>query len=320
MPADLILILISLGICVLIPDGQILWEASDALYTGEALPAFALAVRPYGACLALSALAAWGAEALCGGKRLSLREGLRFAAGALCLGLVLSRVLYCLAGTDYYDAAWVRRLAALRFFDGGMCMTGAIAGILIAGRKHPREAALGCPVFVFGARLAELTTDSLGTGARMGFSSFLTRHVGYTDRLNVCLIEAAAALLIFAALYLRRGRKAGLTGMPLFLFLYGVSQVLMESLRRDQHMLWGFVKAQQIAAMLMAFAGLLLAAQKRKWPRILVLSLAAAAALTALEFALDRANLPDGLLYGLYIAVLAGYAFSGARAAQSGGK
>ncbi len=314
------LILIFLGACLLIPDGRVLWEAADALYTGESLP-FGFAVWPYGACLALSALLAWGVAMLLSKKRLTPGEGLRFLAGALGLGLVLSRTLYCLASTDHWDAGWLSRLAFLRFFDGGMCMTGALLGILLTGKKHPREAALACPVFVFGARLAEMRTDGLGTGIRMGAASFLTRHAGFTERLNVNLLEAAAALVIFAAVWFRRNRKEGMTGVPLFLFLYGVTQVLMESLRRDQHLLWGFVKVQQITAMVMAFAGLMEAVPKEKRLKAFLMTLGTAAALVALEFALDRANLPDGLLYGPYIAVLAAYAvgaFACARRARKG--
>ncbi len=96
--------------------------------------------------------------------------------------------------------------------------------------------------------------------------------------------------------------------MPLFFLLFGTAQILMESLRADRHMIWGFVKAQQVLAMLMATGGLVILAKRvQRIPAAVVASAAAAAAAFGLEKALDRLDISPLLLYGAYVLALGAY-------------
>lgn len=309
--------LLLLVLCIAVPDGQIIWEASDALYTDAALPPLTMKIAPYGAGLAASALIAWAVSLSLAGGRVSLRGALRWFACALALGILLSRLLYCLVETAYYNPKWISQLAALRLWDGGMAMTGALAGLLLAVKLAPEGAVLApvaAPLFVAGARLSEMFTQ-MGYGPSVYFDGVLARQVGYAVRLNVSLVEAAVALVIFACMLLlprfAARRHLALTDgrrICAFVLLYGITQILMESLRKDRHMIWGFTKAQQILAILMVLGTLLLLAKGAKEKRrVLLTTLCAAAPLVALEFALDRADVPILLLYAAYLIILIAY-------------
>ena len=315
--AAVLCVLLLFVLCCAVPDGQILWEAGDALYTGEALPPMTWRLLPYGTSLAAAAVLAWVISLGLAGKRTTLSGAVRFLMWALALGLVLSRLLYCVVETAYYNPKWFTRLAALRLWDGGMAMTGAILGILLAAKIVPEGMALAptaAPLFVAGARLAEGFTQ-VGYGLSVGFEGMLSRQVGYAVRLNVSVLEAAMALVIFACvLLLPRWAKRRALDMTdgkqlcVFLILYGVSQIFMESLRKDRHMVWGFTKVQQILAILLVLGTLLLLARDARGKRrALFITLCAAAPLVALEFALDRADVSVFLLYAAYLLILAAY-------------
>ncbi|MBP3656840.1 MAG: prolipoprotein diacylglyceryl transferase [Clostridia bacterium] len=309
--------LLLLVLCFAVPDGQILWEAGDALYTGGELPAPSVQFLPYGTGLAVSALLAWAASYVLHRRETALAAALRWFACALALGILLARLLYCAADTAYYNPEWYSRLAALRLWDGGMAMTGALLGILLAGRFAPegaRLAPVAAPLFVAGARLSEAFAQ-IGHGPSVGFSGILSRRMGFAVRLNVSLIEAVVALIILACILLlprwaaaRKVRLATGSRVCAFLLLYGVTQILMESLRKDRHMIWGFTKAQQILALLLVIGAMLYIARgKRNVRGVLIASILATIPVVILEFALDRADISIWLLYVVYIAILAAF-------------
>ena len=200
---------------------------------------------------------AWGISLLLAGKKIKLSSAASWLAWALGLGMLLARLLYCAVEPAYYNPEWFMRLAALRIWDGGMAMTGALLGMLLACRLAPEGTCLAptaMPLFVMGARLAEGVTQ-LGYGPSVGLEGVLARPVGYAVRLNVSLLEAGAALVILiCALLLPRWaerRKLRMTEgerLAVSVMLYGISQIFMESLRKDRHMIWGFTKVQQILA------------------------------------------------------------------------
>lgn len=315
--AAVLCVLLLFVLCCAVPDGQILWEAGDALYTGEALPPMTWRLLPYGTGLAAAAVAAWAISFGLAGKRTSLSGAVRFLMWALALGLAFSRLLYCVVEPAYYNPKWFARLAAMRLWDGGMAMTGALLGILLAARIVPEGLAIAptaAPLFVAGARLAEGFTQ-VGYGLSVDFEGVLTRQMGYAVRLNVSVLEAAAALFIFLCVLLlprwANRRSLEMTDskrFSAFLILYGISQILMESLRKDRHMIWGFTKVQQILAILLVLGALLfLAGDAHGRRRALCITLCAAAPLVALEFALDRADASVFLLYAVYVLILAAY-------------
>lgn len=321
--AAVLCVLLLLVLCFAVPDGQILWEASDALYTGEALPALTGHILPYGAGLAAASVLAWAVSFGLVRRRTSLQGALCWLAWALGLGILLSRLLYCVVEPAYYNPEWFTRLAALRLWDGGMAMTGALAGILLAVKLAPEGAAMAptaAPLFVAGARLSEVFTQ-VGYGPSVYFEGLLSRQVGYAVRLNVSLLEAALALVIFICVLLlprwTAKRKLKLSDgkrLCAFAILYGVSQIFMESLRKDRHMIWGFTKAQQILAILLVLGTLMILAKDGKAKRhALLITLCAAVPLVVLEFALDRADVSIWLLYGVYLLILAAYLWGACR-------
>ena len=97
-------------------------------------------------------------------------------------------------------------------------------------------------------------------------------------------------------------------GFPRSAFLFGSLMILLESLRRDGHMMWGFVHAEQVLALAVALPALLFFTVKIKkaWLSLGATALMAGA-VTALEFALDRSPISDWLLYGVFALVMAGY-------------
>ena len=316
-------ILLLLVLCFAVPDGQILWEAANALYTGDALSAFSWQAFPYGTGLAVSALIAFLFSFWLARRRVALDRALLWFACALALGTLLSRLLYCVVETAYYNPEWLSSLAGLRIWDGGMAMSGAIAGILLAGKLVPdgrRLIPAAAPLFIAGARFSELLTQ-MGYGPSVSFEGFLTLQVGYATRLNVSLLEAAMALVILICILLlprwashRRLTLGNKHGICAFSILYGISQLFMESLRKDRHMIWGFTKAQQILAILLVFGSLLyLASGKKAKCRVFLVSLCCAGCLIGLEFALDRVDVPILVLYGAYLLILAVYLWASYR-------
>jgi len=198
-----------------------------------------------------------------------------------------------------------------------MAMTGALLGILLAGKIVPKGTILAptaAPLFLVGARLAEVFTQ-VGYGPSVYFEGLLARQVGYAVRLNVSVLESATALVIFVCM-LALPRWAAKRRIVLtdgkrccaFLILYGITQIFMESLRKDRHLIWGFTKAQQIMAILMVFIALIVLARNAKEKyRAVLTTLCAVVPLVALEFALDRADVSILLLYSVYLIILVAY-------------
>lgn len=322
IPAVLCILLL-LTLCFAVPDGQVLWDAADALYTGNELSALSWRAFPYGIGLAASALLAFLFSFLLARHRVSLYRALLWFACALALGVIFARLLYCVVEPAYYNPKWFSRLAVVRLWDGGMAMTGAIAGILLAGKLIPDGMLLipvAAPLFIAGARFSEFSTQ-IGYGPSVYFEGILTRQVGYAVRLNVSLLEAAMALVILICilLLLRWASHHQITlgnkhRIGAFLILYGISQIFMESLRKDRHMIWGFTKAQQILAILLVFGSLLyLASGKKEKGRVWLVTLCCVIPLIGLEFALDRADVPILVLYGAYLLILAAYLWASHR-------
>ena len=306
-------ILLLVALCVLVPDGKILQAAQNALFARSELPEFTFAVQPYGAFLAGGALAAFLVSLWLCRREVKAADGIRFFALSLCFGLVFARVLYCVTETAYYNETWAERLAFLRIQDGGMLMTGAMLGMLLAGvivKPAKKMIPFAFPVFVCFERIGELFTQ-LGIGPKVSFLNFLSRKASkYVINLNLNLVEALAAVLLLAAVLAFRKQR----GIPFMLFLYGSVQVLMESLRQDRHVMWGFVKFQQIAVIVTALLCLTAAARTRKGAlKALALTLPAAGILIALEFALDKTDIQDWIIYAVYIAVLGAYIWLGLR-------
>ena len=149
---------------------------------------------------------------------------------------------------------------------------------------------------------------------------FIT-HGEYDDCISTYMLESLTALMIFVLLEWRRPRlKRGdvfLTGALVF----GPSQVLMESLRFDQHMRFSFVGVQHLMAFGCAAGAMLTYAfrlrKKRPGSRLFLFAILliplTVGALVGLEFMIDRSGVSKLLLYGIYILLLAFFGWTALR-------
>ncbi len=200
-----------------------------------------------------------------------------FGALAIPLGLVCARLVFCLLNLEKFTETYENPLLILRFFDGGLSMTGLLIGLLLTAlitarimkvRAGKMMDVLAVPLglFIAACRIAERFT-TLGVGKVVEENAvtkalpwlFLTETAGVATeyRMAVYRYEAIVALLIFLFIFCLflafRKQKNVMPGdlALLFFSLYGASQVLLESLRDDGHLLITFLRIAQVAAALM---------------------------------------------------------------------
>lgn len=254
---------------------------------------------------------------------------------SLALGFVFSRIFYCLM--DVNLGALMPLWAAIRVNMGGYSLFGALFGVCLAavltgwltGQKPAALLDYLVPAF-----LLFILCERLGERYIMGFGqsrtlsdtllngSFLTlEDPDYegTWKLATYYIEAFAALVLaLVALWdLRARRRPGSTFLQ-FMLLFGASQIILESLRYDQHMtVISFVRLEQVMSMaLLGVALIVLAVRNRKKHRVLSLIALIAIPLTVgagvgIEFMIDRSDISHYLLYAVFILIVGALAFMG---------
>jgi phosphatidylglycerol---prolipoprotein diacylglyceryl transferase len=238
-------------------------------------PIFGLTGYGYGLAAGVSALAYLGAALLLKRKtQVKAETILLFGLLGIPLGLIGSRLVFCAVNADYFLQAIAQPIRMLAFWDGGLSMTGMLAGLVFAALLTARirkvdfrafldAVALPMGLLIMGLRLAEGLTEGLGIGRQVEADAlagslpflFVTEKMGALElhRLAVYRYEAVFALAVFAAmLWLassKKSRKAGDLSL-LFFALYGAGQVLFESMRDDGHMVLGFIRVQQVLGLL----------------------------------------------------------------------
>ncbi len=244
---------------------------------------FGLTVWKYGLCAAVGALC-YLALARVTMRGLPTKAAAIFGPLAVALGVVCARLAYGLTEIAYFTETIEQPEKLLCFWDGGFSMTGLLLGLLLAawlaGRlgKAPIGRMLDGAMLPAGLLIAVLRMGegytSLGVGRYFdagGLTAaapwlFVASGLGNATlySLAVYRIEALIALLILAVSALwGRGAKPG--DRALFtLALYGACQLVLESLRDDGHMLWGFVRAQQAYAAAMPLTALIVWGARRK--------------------------------------------------------
>lgn len=189
------------------------------------------------------------------------------------IGLIVSRAVFCAANFNYYFLVLEQPWKMLNFWDGGYSMAGLMLGLVIAALLSARINKLGFRAFldaavlpmgllVFGLRLAEGLTENLGVGSQVEAGAlaqslpvlFISEKFGAIElhRLAVFRYEAAFALVLLGAMFLFRrnqNRRGGDLAM-LYFALYGAAQIVFESMRNDGHMVYSFVRVQQVLALL----------------------------------------------------------------------
>lgn len=303
-----------------------MWEdAVKTYFLGVEVYAFGL-YAALGAALALIALGLLA-------RRARFRPGTTALTGALAIlcGFAVSRLFFCLM--DRSLGGPVPLSGMLMVTGGGYSMMGALAGACLGAAlaaKWTGQSAARLLDHLAPALLLFIACERLGEGSVEGFGlsrplvgdllkgSFLAVEGEYDWALATYLLESFTALALALVMLrdLSRSRRPGYT-MILFLLLFGASQVILESLRFDQHMCISFVGLQQVMAMMMlggAVIGLALRRMKERkklaMAALIVLPVAVGAGV-ALEFMIDRTTISRYLLYALFIAAMAAPAWLG---------
>ncbi len=212
--------------------------------------------------LMLAVMGGW-----CHARKLGYGVFIRFAALAVPLTLLCSRALFVLADCTYYLTTLSNPALALRFWDGGYSLVGAVLGFMLAawlGEKATRlpgkplldGAALALPLGILVERLCEPGTD-MGMGKAIATPAFM--FLGVEDPLTgewvhpVFYYEAAVAGILFVVLLICALRRKKTTGslLGIFTVLFAATQIFFECMRNDNHMVVHFVPVQQVAELLM---------------------------------------------------------------------
>ena len=270
--------------------------------------------------LMLAVMGGW-----CHARKLGYGVFIRFAALAVPLTLLCSRALFVLADCTYYLTTLSNPALALRFWDGGYSLVGAVLGFMLAawlrekatrlpGKPLLDGAALALPLGIFVERLCEPGTD-MGMGKAIATPAFM--FLGVEDPLTgewvhpVFYYEAAVAGILFVVLLICALRRKKTTGslLGIFTVLFAATQIFFECMRNDNHMVVHFVPVQQVAELLMLLTVLgcwtkRLAKKGTKKSQIMLiwLTVIVCVALTVfMEFRIDRGSMK--LLYYSVIAL-----------------
>ncbi len=262
----------------------------------------------YGLCVSLAAAALL--IGMAASRKLPRGTVQLFGCLGIVLGIAGARLLYCICNVSTFTETFENPWLMLCYFDGGLSMPGMLAGLIAAAALTARirrlsfahvmdTLCLPLGVSIALMRFGEQFTD-LGVGKAVdeGFATthlpwlFLQSRMGKAIefRLNVWGYEAIIGLLICLITllaYRSLRRREGETAL-FFFALYGASQVMLESMRDDGHMLLIFLRVGQLAAALMAIIPifLLLGRARRKWLYSLIMLLCIAL-VVVLEFSLD---------------------------------
>lgn len=283
---------------------------------------FGAPVTAYGAGMALALLATL---ILCGAY-LRLRgdkaqRALYLAVAGIPLSWLMSRIVFVVANITYYTVTLSNPSLALRFWDGGYSLTGAVMGLLLAAAvltrvmKLPRglfadAVGFAAPVGVIIARLFEPGTG-MGLGRPISYDWLL--FLGVDDGMGdvvypIFYIEAAVAAMIFLVLVAWTLRKRGAIRSGdtalVSMTLLGACQIVLESMRNDGHMVVHFIRIQMVLSLVALLVGLIVFSRRlilrggMKKSQQLVLWLVTIACIglaVFMEFRVDRGS--NKLLY-----------------------
>lgn len=261
--------------------------------------------------------AAAGAAVMMAGVRIagrSMPKGTAsiFTALGVVLGVLGARLLYCLCNASVFIETYENPWLMLCFWDGGFSWLGLIAGLIAAAALTARiqelhmadvldAAAVPAGLMLAALRLGEpLTELGVGKAVQEGFATanlpwlFTASRMGVAMeyRMNVWAYEAAMGVLLFVltvCFFPRLRRRRGDTAL-FFAALFGASQILLESMRDDGHMLLIFLRVGQLgAAVLVIAAWVILSRRASRTQRIAMWAELAVCVLgiVLLEFSLD---------------------------------
>lgn len=297
------------------------------MYDAVCFDLLGLTVYPYG-LFAAAGMAACVLLFAALGKSRGQKPGTAALFGLLSVpvALVLSRALFVVMDESFREIP--KFPAAFDLFTGGYSMFGALLGMVISalltakltGQRAKRLLdTLAAPMcaFIALARYGEKYT-TLGVSRPLDtdwlIHSFLATEGEYNSYLRTYYLEFVAALvlmLVFARLLQRNGRDGDCALSSMMIF--GAVQTLMESLRYDHHMSFNFIGIQQVFAIVLLCAGIIVftlrayrATRNKKTLWALVSVPVGVALGVGLEFVIDRIDISRFIDYALFILLLAG--------------
>jgi len=300
-------------------ETTILWSAGNFTLTAWSL------------ILALGAAAAVVLTVVLGRKRIGVDTALSACIAAILGAVIGGRAVYCLTMLEFilYDLGGAGFIPQI--WQGGFTLWGAVLGgavaIWIYAKATKRNVcallntlAPGAALVISAARLAEFFTsqglgDYIEDEAMMRFPFAVESFYG-DWQMPVFLYEGLAAaiiLIVVLVIFLKGGRSA-----EVFAVLLALSQIILESWREDEFIRFGFVRFNQLVAAVLLAGVLALRMVRevkahgwRKWhtARIVLYALGIGVVI-AIEFALDKSTIDNGLLYALMAATLVTMGFA----------
>lgn len=273
----------------------------------------------FGLCVAIAVLLATGLLCLLWKNRgHSPAMGLRFTLYAIPLTLLFARLGYVAVrlrflAVDYVPGFWYRLPL------GGYSLAGGFVGLMLAGWLFARisgqctakvlDLAAPAALLVLACiRLAEaFTLDGVGLyveNEALWHFPFAVANPYGEYVLPVFFYEAVvAALLCLVALRsLRSGRLQTGDVARTATLLLGLTQILLESLRADDYLRFGFVRVNQLWGALLA--GYVLAVWLRRFQTTrarrgitVTVYLLCIGVMIAVEFGRDKSTIPNEILY-----------------------
>ncbi|MGN0762275.1 MAG: prolipoprotein diacylglyceryl transferase [Aristaeellaceae bacterium] len=283
----------------------------------------------YALCLLAGVAAAVALTAYLGRRNPGVNACLSMGMAAIVGAVIGGRLVYCLTQWEFILVDLGGAAFMAQPWQGGYNMYGAmlggLAGVLIYARATKKPAcalmdlaAPGAALAICAGRLGEAFT-SQGLGAYVDSEAlqrfpFAVENLWGDWQLPVFVYEAAAALvtMIVCLCLVRGGKRPAGRVAEVFFALISLCQIMLESLRADEFIRFGFVKFNMLAAAvaLGALIGLSVWRQVKRggWKpwQILRLILFAATILVVIliEFALDKSPIDNRLLYAVMALML----------------
>lgn len=257
-------------------------------------------------------------------KKKELDTGFSLCLATIPAALIGARLMYVLTMWETISDPDVFGGPAfiLQLWQGGYTLYGGVlggmAGVWLYSifTRQPARPLLdmvspGAALMLMGLRAAEYFTGQ-GLGDYLEEESQHFFPLGVMNQYEswqvpVFLYEAVAAFLILLTLLwmIRRGQQAEGTTAGAFILLLGLSQIMLESLREDEFIRFGFVRFNQLMAAATAGTVLFLRLRResRAYGRDMAYALRMAVFLLGIimciliEFALDKSTIPNEILY-----------------------
>lgn len=253
---------------------------------------------------------------------------LSMAMAAIAGAILGGRLFYCLTMLEFILVDLGGSGFLPQLWQGGYNLYGAVlggmAGIALYGRGAHRPLPalmdLACPgaaLVIAAGRMGEkFTSQGLGHYVEteaLHFFPCAVPNVFGDWQLPVFAYEAFAALVIFVVCLLMAGKTRPGRVTEVFVTLLGVSQIILESLREDEFIRFGFVRFNMLAAAvtLGVVLGISLVRRVRAegwtaWQIIrIVLFVLGIGLVILIEFALDKSPIDNRLLYAVMALTLA---------------